>query len=122
MVYAAYESQERQEDYRRKLGSLYETEDLHYLCKDERGKLLTPDYVTVTHKKILEQSKMPHIRFHDLRHSCASLLLSKGMSLEKIKEWLGHSDIKTTEKYAHLNVSEAKNEMADLMAKTLILP
>ena len=65
---AILESQERQGDYRRKLGSLYEAEDLHYLCKDERGKLLMPDYVTVTHKKILEQNKMPHIRFHDLRH------------------------------------------------------
>ena len=47
---------------------------------------------------------MPQIRFHDLRHSCASLLISKGFTLKDIQEWLGHSDIKVTANiYAHLD-------------------
>ena len=47
---------------------------------------------------------MPQIRFHDLRHSCASMLVSKGFKLKDIQEWLGHSDIKTTaDYYAHLD-------------------
>lgn len=116
---AILEASERQEHYHRVLGSLYSTEDRHYLCRDEKGQLLTPDYVSQRHKSLLEANNLPHIRFHDLRHSCATLLLAKGVPLEKIKEWLGHSDIKMTERYAHMNVSAAKDEMADIMSKLI---
>ena len=44
------------------------------------------------------------MRFHDLRHSCASLLLANGVPLKHIQEWLGHSDFTTTANiYAHLD-------------------
>ena len=118
---AILEANERQEHYQRKLGSFYCREDLHYLCKDEQGRLLNPNYVTVKHKDLLEKNKFPHIRFHDLRHSCATLLMAKGVPLEKIKEWLGHADLKTTQRYAHMNISLAKNEMADIMKNTLVV-
>ncbi len=43
------------------------------------------------------------MRFHDLRHSCASLLLASGVPLKQIQEWLGHSDFAiTANTYAHL--------------------
>ena len=45
---------ERQEHYRKKLGSFYCREDQHYLCRDECGQLLKPDYVTAKHKALLE--------------------------------------------------------------------
>ena len=48
---------------------------------------------------------MREIRFHDLRHSCATLLVKKGISLREIQDWLGHSSSKTTERYAHLDSS-----------------
>ena len=47
---------------------------------------------------------MRRIRFHDLRHSCASLLYAHGVSLKEIQEWLGHSNISTTANiYTHLS-------------------
>ena len=55
---------------------------------------------------VLERNGLRKIRFHDLRHSCASLLYSHGVSLKEIQEWLGHSDISTTSNiYAHLDYS-----------------
>ena len=46
------------------------------------------------------------MRLHDLRHSCASLLLANGVPLKQIQEWLGHSDFSTTANiYAHLDYS-----------------
>ena len=60
-----------------------------------------PDVVTVEHLQ-----EMKRIRFHDLRHSCASLLYANGVSLKEIQEWLGHSDISTTSNiYTHLDFS-----------------
>lgn len=119
METAIENANERQEHYQHKLGSLYCKSDRHYLCKDEKGELLNPNYVTARHKDLLEKHKMPHIRFHDLRHSCATLLQANNVPLEKIKEWLGHSDIKVTERYAHMNVSMVKSEMADILKEVL---
>ena len=49
---------------------------------------------------------MKKMRFHDLRHSCASLLLANDVPLKQIQEWLGHSDFSTTANiYAHLDYS-----------------
>ena len=57
---------------------------------------MKPDYLTQKLPKLLEQHNMGRIRFHDLRHSCASLLLANGVSLKDIQSWLGHSTITTT--------------------------
>ncbi len=57
---------------------------------------MKPDYLTAKLPKLLEQHNMKRIRFHDLRHSCASLLLANGVSLKDIQSWLGHSTISTT--------------------------
>ena len=70
---------------------------------DEIGDLLKPGYVTEAFPKLLKRHKLRHIRFHDLRHTCAALLLANGVPMERIQEWLGHSEIGTTvDIYGHL--------------------
>jgi site-specific recombinase XerD len=55
-------------------------------------------------KKALKQAGLPKsVRIHDLRHTFASWLAIKGVPLQQIKELLGHSQITTTLRYAHLN-------------------
>ena len=62
---------------------------------------------------------MRQIRYHDLRHSCASLLLANGVPMKQIQEWLGHSDFSTTANiYAHLDYS-SKLTSADAMLNGL---
>ena len=49
------------------------------------------------------------MRFHDLRHSCASILYDKGWNLKDIQEWLGHADIETTWGiYTHITQDRGK--------------
>lgn len=93
--------------------------DNDFVCKWENGQPFKPDYVTRTFNRILDENKLPKIRFHDLRHSAASMLLKMGFTLKEIQEWLGHSDISTTANcYSHLQF-EAKVNMANEMGKML---
>jgi integrase len=67
------------------------------------GGPLDPDVVTHTFQGTLKQHGLPHQRFHDLRHACASLLLAQGLDLKVIQEVLGHSTITITGNlYAHV--------------------
>lgn len=77
---------------------------LDYICVDDMGKLLPPNSISKMYKTILQKNELKIIRFHDLRHSCATLLRHEGVPLEDIQRWMGHSDIKTTENiYAHFD-------------------
>ena len=69
---------------------------------DAMGNLLMPDYVSNSFKLILRDFGLRPIRFHDLRHSCASLLLANGVPMKQIQEWLGHSDFSTTTNIAYI--------------------
>ena len=92
------------------------------MLTDAMGNLIQPDSVTTGFPQLLKENGLRRIRFHDLRHSCASLLLKEGVPMKQIQEWLGHSDISTTANiYAHLD-SQSKNLSARTMANTLTLP
>lgn len=62
---------------------------------------------------------MPHINFHDLRHSCASLLINMGTRLEVVRDILGHRTVKTTERYAHLQV-DRQHEALMALSKAVV--
>ena len=60
-------------------------------------------------KKVLQEAGIPHMHFHDLRHSAATILLSMGVNMKVIQELLGHSDIAITlGRYSHLLPSMQK--------------
>lgn len=71
-------------------------EDSEYICVWEDGRLMRPDYVTRGFQRVLKRNGLPKMRFHDLRHSTASILFDRGWSLEDVKNWLRHTDIETT--------------------------
>ena len=72
--------------------------------------IVNPNTLTNHFQKFLEQHGLPKIRFHELRHNCASLLLACGVNMKEIQEWLGHSAISTTaDIYSHLNYSSKQN-------------
>ena len=87
-------------------GKSYCTDYLDFVYVDELGRRIKPGYITMAFPKLLAKSGLKRIRFHDLRHSCASLLYAHGVSLKDIQEWLGHSTISTTANiYTHLDYS-----------------
>ena len=97
------EKLEQQEEYKRVCGRCYNKKYIDYICVDEMGNIIKPNYVTCSFSDLLKKYGLRHIRFHDLRHTCASLLLNNGIPMKQIQEWLGHSDFATTANiYAHL--------------------
>ena len=67
-----------------------------YLFCRADGTVMRPDTLTRSFQRELKKHNLPAMRFHDLRHSTASILFDRGWSLEDVKSWLGHSDIETT--------------------------
>lgn len=110
---------ERQQENRRLCGRSYCKDYLDYICVDEMGFRIKPAYLTMAFPQLLERNNMRVIRFHDLRHSCASLLLANGVPMKQIQEWLGHSDFSTTANiYAHLDY-QSKLTSAEAIARGL---
>lgn len=106
---------EKQEHYRKLCGRSYCKEYLDYIFVNEMGERWKPRYLSDGFKRILEQNGLRRIRFHDLRHTCASLLLANNVPMKKIQEWLGHSDFSTTANiYAHLDF-QSKISSAEAM-------
>lgn len=113
---------EQQKENRRVCGNCYSKKYDGYVFVDAMGNIFNPRSVIANFSKLLEQNGLRHIRFHDLRHSCASLLLANGVPLKHIQEWLGHSDFTTTANiYAHLDY-KSKITSAQAMETGLALP
>lgn len=115
---ALREHERRQQDDRKAAGERWQTSGLVFTTT-----IGTPlDGTTVTHQfqRLLVKANLPKIRFHDLRHSCASLLLAQGVSPRVVMETLGHSQISLTmNTYTHV-IPAVQAEAADAMDRLLL--
>ena len=106
-----------QDENRQLLGSRYHDSD--FVCTWPDGKLISPNYLTKTYHKMIANSDLPQVRFHDLRHSTASNLLAQGFSIAQVAEWLGHSTASTTLNfYSHVDKT-SKMEIGNALDKLI---
>lgn len=75
---------------------------------------ITVDGVKSAWRRARVHAGMEHVNFHDLRHSCASILLGLGVDLYTIGKILGHSNTQTTQRYAHLQIEQQRAALAKL--------
>ena len=98
-------------EQKHKQGDKWENRDLVF--PDLQGGYLNPSYLLRVFKKLLQEAGIPHMHFHDLRHSAATILLGMGVNMKMIQELLGHSDIAITlGLYSHL-VPAMQQDMVD---------
>jgi integrase len=85
----------RQAEEKLKAGSLYQDGGLVFAT--EVGTPLEPSNIDRrSFKPLLEKARLPDMRFHDLRHTCATVLLTEGVNPKFVQELLGHADIGLT--------------------------
>jgi integrase len=80
----------------------------------------TTHWMGLRFRTACERAKIKGVTLHTLRHTCASRLVQAGVSLYMVRDWLGHTSIKTTERYAHLAPSSMGVALAALEAHTAV--
>ena len=108
----------KQEENKKIFGNAYKNKE-DYVLVDSEGKLIKPNFVTKKFKELIDKNNLRPIKFKNLRHSCATLLIANGITLDKVQILLGHSTVKTTETYyANTEVID-KQEAIDTIANVL---
>jgi integrase len=94
-VRALREHLDRQMEGMQRLGDLYQDEGLVFAS--EVGTLINPSNLRKrSFARLLKRAGLPKIRFHDLRHTCATLLFGRGIHPKNVQELLGHTNIAIT--------------------------
>ena len=91
------------------------------LAADPRPKAAW-DYVAHRWARVTRECRCPDVTLHILRHTCASRLVQRGVNLYVVKEWLGHSSVKVTERYAHLAQDSLSHALAALEGRPVGVP
>ena len=79
----------------------YEDRDLVFA--NDTGGLVHSNSLALRFRRLIERAGVPSIRFHDLRHTCATLLLAQGVHPKVVQERLGHNNIaETLDRYSHV--------------------
>lgn len=83
------------------------------------GGPISPDSVLHMLHRVLKRAGLPRVRFHDLRHSCATIMLYLGYTLKDIQTWLGHSNYNfTADTYIHSGIG-VHEQMAEKLSEKL---
>lgn len=106
------------EEYKKFYGNTYNNEYKNYICLMENRDLMKPGFLSQKFSEVLEKNELRHIRLHDLRHSCGTLLVQNSVPIKYIQIWLGHSNYQTTLRYAHADV-ENKTISANVISSKL---
>jgi len=110
VVEALKQHRVQQLELRLKVGADWQEQD--YVFTGLKGGPLNPRYILKLFDRLLQQAGLLHMRFHDLRHSAATLLLSMGINAKVVQEILGHSNISMTmDIYSHVLPSMHKDAM-----------
>ena len=111
----------KQAEQRLKAGPAWENSGLVFT--NGTGEHLAIYTVYRDFKNIVHSIGCPNVRFHDLRHTCAGLLLKNGVSMKEVREWLGHSNFSITANiYAHLDTSSKNTSAARMNESFSISP
>ena len=86
-----------------------------YVFIDKKGKRITGGKISRSFREACKIAEIKDLKFHDLRHDCATTLRKCGVELHVIKEWLGHENLEVTQRYAHYS----GNELMLIAAKKL---
>lgn len=93
--------------------------DSDYVIREDNGIRPKPEYISRFFSRYIKRSKLPHVRFHDLRHTMGSLMIYEGVNIKTVSDILGHSSIAITgDIYAHI-IEEQKREAANKIGKYL---
>lgn len=112
---------QQQRENRILFGPAYQIDNFNYVCTWPDGKLIDPDYISHAFPKILETLNLPSIRFHDLRHTSATMLLKAGINPKVVSERLGHTDIRITlNTYSHV-LPNMQKEAAEKLAENVFI-
>lgn len=103
----------RQLTERLQAGQCWQDHDLVFCTR--HGTPISPRNLVRSFKALLKRAGLPDIRFHDLRHSCASLLASAGVPARVAMDILGHTNISTTMNIYTRVFDDAKRQAADVM-------
>ncbi len=110
--------QTTQEGEREAAGSAWQDRD-DLIFTDALGRAMRPEGVSAAFQKTRAAAGLPAVRFHDLRHSAATLMLAEGVPLAVISEWLGHAGIAITAQHYAAVVPQLRQEAADAMDRAL---
>ncbi len=110
----------RQLERQLRLGPIWQPEG--FVFTNETGGALHVNTLTRRYERLVIEAGVPRIRFHDLRHTSATLLLSKGIHPKIVQERLGHSSISMTlDRYSHVT-RDMQKQAADAFDDLLTLP
>lgn len=100
--------------YKQVFGMSYDQTWRGHIMRYPDGRLVTPNALTIHYTSFLKQHGFKKVRFHDLRHSCASIMVANGESLQTIQEVLGHTQLTTTIMYTHQYGWEKDNAVTQM--------